>query len=134
MKICTLLISFETVKWNISSETVNEKRIFELKKVPENLFNQIMLLSLFWRHQNFAYALPKAISTIRRRKNTFLRCTLRPVTIFGNWKALQKWWKKLFISPSKLFSFQKIFKFLPWHFGHVEKQGFTQPSQMLTSV
>ena len=38
-----------------------------------NIFNQIMSLLLFWRHQNFVYALPKEVSTIYRWKNTFLR-------------------------------------------------------------
>ena len=47
-----------------------------------------------------------------------LMCTLRTETIFGNWSW--KWWKMLFISPQKLFSFSRYLNFY-FDFGHVAK-------------
>ena len=35
---------------------------------------------------------------------------------------LKPFWKMLFISPRKLFSFSRYFNFLSWLFGHVAKQ------------
>ena len=40
-------------------------------------------------------------------------------------KAFSKRWKMLFISSYKLFAI-KIFKFLSWLFGHVEKTGWQE--------
>ena len=40
--------------------------------------------------------------------------------------ALQKWWKMLFISSQKVFSFSRYLNFLSWLFGHVEKTAWLE--------
>ena len=51
----------------------------------------------------------------------YLKRSLRSETIFGNWKPLKIDAKIYFYFILKYLFVLKIFKFLSWLFGHVEK-------------
>ena len=103
-------------------------------KEANEIFQTIMVIK-FWQflifYQNFLSLQMKRSAIINNKHGTYelthklpndLKAHSQVWDNFWQLKALWKWWKMLFISTLKAYLILKIFKFLYWDFGHIDKR------------